>query len=83
MSNLQQIQSQLNEINNKRVRLQTLVEQANKQCEVIEQKYNIKSLEELKSLMEKAQLEYEQQIKLAEDYITKTNEQLAQYNGVI
>ena len=83
MSSLQQIQSQLNDINMKRVKLQTLIEQAQKQCEVIEQKYGIKSPEELQELMDKTQKEYEEQLKQAEEYITKTNEQLAQYNGVI
>ena len=36
MNQLEIIQSQLNDINNKRVRVQTLMEQAKKQCEEIE-----------------------------------------------
>lgn len=82
-NNLASLQLQINEINNKRVKLQTLKEQAVKQCELIEQKYGVKSLEELKALMDKAQEEYNQQVQLAQEYITNTNQQLAQYTGII
>ena len=54
MNQLEIIQSQLNDINNKRVRVQTLMEQAKKQCEEIEKKYNVTSLEELQALMNKS-----------------------------
>lgn len=83
VNNLATLQAQINEINNKRVKLQTLKEQAEKQCELIEQKYGVKSLEELKDLMDKAQTEYNEQILLAQEYITNTNQQLAQYTGII
>ena len=59
MNNLELLKSQLNDINTKRVRIQTLVEQAQKQCQEIEQKYNVKSLEELKALVDKAELDYQ------------------------
>lgn len=81
--NLTELQTQLRDINTKRVKLQTLKEQAEKQCELVEQKYGVKSLEELKILMDKAQEDYNQQVALAQDYITKTNQQLAQYTGII
>ena len=83
MSNLATLQSQLNEINTKRVRLQTLKEQAVKQCEEIQKKYNVSSLEELDVLFKKAQTEYNEQVALAQEYITTTNQQLAQYTGII
>ena len=60
MNELELIKSQLNDINNKRVKYQTLKEQAQKQVEEIQKKYNITSIEELKSLMEQAQIVYEQ-----------------------
>ena len=42
MNELEMIKSQLQDINNKRVKYETLIEQAKKQCQEIEQKYNIK-----------------------------------------
>lgn len=83
MNNLASLQAQINDINNKRIKLQTLKDQAVKQCEVIEQKYGVKSLEELEELMNKAQTEYNEHLLLAQDYITKTNQQLSQYTGII
>lgn len=83
MNNLATLQTQINEINNKRIKLQTLKEEAQKQCEIIEQKYGVHSLEELKELMDKAQTEYNEQLLLAQEYITKTNQQLSQYTGII
>ena len=83
MNNFQQIQAQLNEINTQRVRMQTLVEQAQKQCSEIEAKYNVKSAEELKALVDKAQLEYEQSLKEAQTYIEETNKVLSTYQGIL
>ena len=83
MNNFQQIQAQLNEINTKRVRIQTLVEQAQKQCSEIEAKYNVKSAEELKALVDKAQLDYEQSLKEAQTYIEETNKVLSTYQGIL
>lgn len=83
MENLTALQEQINDINKKRIKLQTLKEQAQKQCEIIEQKYGVKSLQELKDLVDKAQEEYNQQVQLAQDYISKTNQQLSQYTGII
>ena len=83
MENLTTLQEQINDINKKRIKLQTLKEQAQKQCEIIEQKYGVKSLQELKDLVDKAQEEYNQQVQLAQDYISKTNQQLSQYTGII
>lgn len=83
MNELELINSQLNDINAKRVRYQTLIDQAQKQCEEIEKKYNVNSLEELKTLVDKADAEYQQQVQEAQKYITETNQLLASYNGVL
>ena len=83
MNNLEQIKSQLNEINNKRIKYQTLKEQAKKQCQEIEKKYGIKSLQELETLMNKANEEYNESLKKAEEYINKANAVFANYQGII
>lgn len=83
MNELELIKSQLNDINNKRVKYQTLKEQAQKQVEEIQKKYNITSIEELKSLMEQAQIVYEQSMQNAKTYIDETNKIFATYQGVI
>ena len=83
MNNLESLKLQLNDINNKRVRIQTLVEQAQKQCEEIEKQYNIKSLEELKTLVDKAELDYQQEVQAAQKYIEETNKILSTYQGIL
>ena len=83
LNELEQIKAQLNEINNKRVRYQTLKEQAVKQCQSIETKYGIKSLEELEVLMQKAQAEYNQSVQEAQKYIEETNKILLEYSGIL
>jgi F0F1-type ATP synthase membrane subunit b/b' len=83
MNNLELLKSQLNDINTKRVRIQTLVEQAQKQCEEIEKKYNVSSLEELKVLVDKAELEYRNQVQEAQKYIQETNQVLSTYQGIL
>lgn len=83
MNELELIKSQLNDINNKRVKYQTLKEQAQKQIEDIQKKYNITSIEELKFLMDKAQLDYDKSLQEAKSYIEETNKIFATYQGVI
>ena len=83
MNELEQIQSQINEINNKRIRYQTLKDQAIKQCQDIAQKYGIKSLEELKALVDKANVEYQTAVQSAQKYIEDTNKVFAGYNGIL
>ena len=77
------IKSQLNDINNKRIKYQTLKEQAIKQCKEIEEKYNIKSIEELEAKVNSLQSEYDNVLQKAQDYIAKTNEILSDYSGII
>lgn len=81
MNELEQINAQLNEVNAKRVKYQTLKEQAIKQCEAIEKKYNVKSLDELGKLVEAKQAEYNKLVQDAQDYITKANQVLDSYGG--
>lgn len=83
MNELEQIKAQLNEINNKRVRYQTLKEQAIAQCKAIEEKYGIKSLDELKALVDKAQIAYDTSVQAAQKYIQDTNRVLSEYGGVL
>lgn len=83
MNQLEIIQSQLNDINNKRVRVQTLMEQAKKQCEEIEKKYNVTSLEELQALVNKAQEDYDKQIQEAQEYIQNANQVFSTYQGIL
>lgn len=83
MNELELIKSQLNEINNKRIRYNTLKEQALKQCAEIEQKYGVKSLEELEVLVKKAQADYDASIQKAQKYIEETNKVFAEYIGVL
>lgn len=83
MNQIEIIKNQLNDINNKRVRIQTLVEQSKKQCEEIEQRYGVKSLEELQALMNQAQLDYDQELQKAQNYIQETNQILSTYQGIL
>jgi len=83
MNELEQIKSQLNEIDNKRVRYQTLKEQALAQCKAIEEKYGIKSLAELQALKDKAQTAYDTAVQEAQKYIQDTNRVLSEYGGVL
>ena len=83
MNELEQIKQQLSDINNKRVKYQTLIEQAKKQAQEIEQKYNIKNLEELKTLMDNAQKEYEQSLNEAKSYVEEANKIFSSYQGVL
>lgn len=83
MNELESINSQLNKINNDRIRYQTLVEQANKTCKDIETKYNITNAEQLYALLSQAELEYQNELAKAQSYINETNQVLSQYQGVL
>lgn len=83
MNELELINNQLNEINNKRVRYQTLIEQAKNVCKNIESKYNISSIEELKNLVDEAQINYQNNLNEANKYIQEANQIFAQYNGIL
>lgn len=83
MNNIELLKNKLNEINNQRIRIQTLVDQAQKQCEAIQLKYNVNSLEELKILVDKAKQEYEQEVQSAQKYIDETSKVLNSYQGIL
>lgn len=82
MNELEQIKSQLNDINNKIVRITTLKEQAYAQCQEIEKKYNITSLQELQELVTKAQTDYNEEVTRAKEYIQHANSILNEFNGI-
>ena len=83
MNELEVLKSQLAQINNSRVKYQTLIEQAKAQCDEIMTKYNISSLEELQKLYDIAQAEYQQEVQKAQEYITESNKILSNISGVI
>lgn len=83
MNEIAQIQAQINKINNERIKYQTLKEQAQKQCQAIEEKYGIKSIDELKALVDKAQAEYSAALEEARAYINSTNQVLSTYQGIL
>lgn len=83
MNELEQIKTQLNDINNKRVKYQTLKEQALSKIEEINKKYNIKSIDELKVLVDKAHADYQKSIEEAKIYIEETNKIFSSYQGII
>ena len=83
MNELEVLKSQLAQINNSRVKYQTLIEQAKAQCDEIMTKYNISSLEELQKLYDIAQAEYQQEVQKAQEYIIESNKILSNISGVI
>ena len=83
MNELEVLKSQLAQINNSRVKYQTLIEQAKAQCDEIMTKYNISSLEELQKLYDIAQAEYQQEVQKAQEYIIESNKILSDISGVI
>ena len=83
MEELNALKEALQEINNKRIKLETIVEQAKQQCEQIESKYNIKNEQELKSLLEKAESNYQEKVTEAVKYLADVKQALIPYEGLI
>ena len=83
MNEYETIKKQLEDINNKRVRLQTLKEQAQQECQRIEKKYNVTSSEQLSNLYNEKQNEYNKLLEEVNSYITETQTVLSQYQGII
>ena len=81
MNELELIKSQLDDVNNKRVRLQTLADQAKQICEGIEKKYNVKSLDELQLLVDNAKIEYEKSLNEAKQYIEDSNKIFSEWEN--
>lgn len=83
MNELEIIKSQLTDINNKRIRYQTLIDQAKKQCEEIEQKYNISNEQQLQDLLEQEEQKYQYQLQEAQKYIEEANNLLKSYESTL
>lgn len=83
MNNLDVLKNQLNDINNKRVRIQTLKEQAQKRCDEILKKYNVTSLKELTQRKEQIDKEYQEELTKAQEYVAQANEYFSKYQGLI
>lgn len=83
MNDLDMLKKELQEVTNKQIKLQTIIEQAKQQCASIEHKYNITSEVELKNLLDTAQSEYEKNIADAMEYIAEAKLALQPYEGLI
>lgn len=83
MNELEIIKSQLTDINNKRIRYQTLIDQAKKQCAEIEQKYNISNEQQLQELLEQEEQKYQYQLQEAQKYIEEANNLLKLYESTL
>lgn len=83
MNELEIIKSQLTDINNKRIRYQTLIDQAKKQCAEIEQKYNISNEQQLQKLLEQEEQKYQYQLQEAQKYIEEANNLLKLYESTL
>lgn len=83
MNDLDMLKKELQEVTNKQIKLQTIIEQAKQQCASIEHKYNITSEVELKNLLDIAQSEYEKNIADAMEYIAEAKLALQPYEGLI
>ena len=83
MEELNKLKLEIQEVTNRQIRLETIIEQAKQQCKEIEQKYNIKNEEELKTLLDKAEDEYNMSIADACNYLTEAKLALAPYEGMV
>lgn len=83
MNDLELLKKELQEVNNKQIRLQTIKDQAIQQCQEIEEKYNIKDEAELKALLDKAESEYQENITKATTYLVDAKQALEPFEGII
>lgn len=83
MNELETLRHEYQELNNKRIKLQTIVEQATQACAEIEEKYNIKNEKELQELLSKKQAEYESAVTTATEKVVELQQALLPYEGVI
>ena len=83
MNDLEALKKELQEVVNKQIRLETIAEQAKQQCQQIEEKYNISSVEELQSLLDAAEAEYQNKVTEAMTYITETKMALQPFEGLL
>ena len=78
-----EIQLELKKLQERRIQLSVLKEQAIAKCNEIEQKYGITNEEELKQLLDKAQVEYNNKLSEAVTYIEKAKEAMKPYEGLV
>lgn len=83
MEELNKLKQELQEVTNKQVRLETIVQQAKNHCTEIETKYGITSEEELKQLLDKAEADYNNCLANAVNYLTEAKIALAPYEGLL
>lgn len=83
MNELECLKNELQEVINKQIRLETIIEQAAQQCAEIEQKYGIKSELELKQLLEKSEEKYKNEIEKASIYLIDAKQALAPYEAML
>lgn len=83
MNDLELLKKELQEVNNKQIRLQTIKDQAIQQCQEIEEKYSIKDEAELKALLDKAEAEYQENITKATTYLVDAKQALEPFEGLL
>jgi DNA-binding IscR family transcriptional regulator len=83
MNDLEMLNKEFQQISSKQIKLETIIEQAVQQCKEIEEKYNIKSEEELKALLDKAQQEYFNQVEKVTIYLADAKQALMPYEGLL
>ena len=83
MEELEALKKDFMELNNKRIKLETIVEQAKQQCESIEQKYNIKNEQELKQLLDDAEQNYTKCLSDAVTYLADVRQALIPYENLL
>lgn len=83
MNDLEMLNKEFQQISSKQIKLETIIEQAVQQCKEIEEKYNIKSEEELKALLDKAQQEYINQVEKVTIYLADAKQALMPYEGLL
>lgn len=83
MEELEALKKDFMELNNKRIKLETIVEQAKQQCESIEQKYNIKNEQELKQLLDEAEQNYTKCLADAVTYLADVRQALIPYENLL
>jgi predicted nuclease with TOPRIM domain len=83
MNDLEALKKEIQELNTKRIRLETLVEQAKQKCEEIESKYNISNEQELKELLDKAEEKYKEDLEKAVIYVMDVKNAMQPYESIL
>ncbi len=83
MNDLEALKKEIQELNNKRIRLETLVEQAKQKCGEIESKYNISNEQELKQLLDAAEEKYKKDLEKAVLYVMDLKNAMQPYENIL